>query len=120
MIRLKRIQDQVENDDGRRVLVDRLWPRGVAKEDAKLDEWCKAVTPSNELRKWFHDDREGRWREFRSKYAEELRWAEEELDRLAGMADDPGLTLLTAAKDRERNHTVVLKSLIEKRAGKDS
>lgn len=115
MIKLKRIYDEPSEDDGCRVLVDRIWPRGVAKKDAKLDDWCKAVTPSDELRKWFHEDIDGRWRQFRSKYAEELDDAGDELDRLARMADEPGLTLLTAAGDRDRNHTVVLKDVLERR-----
>lgn len=115
MIRLKRIYDEPSEDDGCRVLVDRIWPRGVAKKDAELDEWCKEVTPSDELRKWFHEDVEGRWRQFRSKFTEELRDADEALDRLARMANDPGLTLLTAVVNRDRNHTVVLKDVLEAR-----
>ncbi|MDT8450870.1 MAG: DUF488 family protein [Wenzhouxiangellaceae bacterium] len=115
MIRLKRIYDEFSEGDGKRVLVDRLWPRGISKQDAALDEWCKEVTPSDELRKWFHDDPENRWPEFRERYREELAEATYELDRLAEMADDPGLTLLTAAKNRERNHTVVLKEDLEER-----
>ncbi len=116
MIQLKRIYDDPSGDDGCRVLVDRIWPRGVSKKDAGLDEWCKAVTPSDELRKWFHEDVDGRWGQFRDKYAEELREVNDELGRLARMAEDHGLTLLTAAKDRERNHTVVLKEVLESTA----
>ena len=114
MIRLKRIYDKV-NDDGYRVLVDRLWPRGISKADAKLDEWCRAVTPSDDLRKWFHADPEGRWSDFQERYREELSGADDELDRLARIADESGLTLLTAARERERNHTVVLKQVLERR-----
>ncbi|MGK7294901.1 MAG: DUF488 domain-containing protein [Candidatus Wenzhouxiangella sp. M2_3B_020] len=114
-IRLKRIHDDAEADDGRRVLVDRLWPRGIAKADAQLDEWCKAVAPSDELRKWFHEDRNERWQEFRERYRAELETADDELDRLAREARDEDLTLLTAAKDRERNHTVVLKEVLANR-----
>jgi len=113
VIQLKRIYDEPSEDDGCRVLVDRLWPRGVAKADAALDEWCKSVAPSDELRNWFHEDVEDRWRDFRRKYAEQLREESDELDRLARLADDPGLTLLTATKDRERNHTVVLKDVLK-------
>jgi uncharacterized protein YeaO (DUF488 family) len=105
MIRLKRIYDTAADDDGCRVLVDRLWPRGVSREDARLDEWCKSVAPSNDLRKWFHEDVDERWEQFRSKYAGELR----------NLEDEAGLTLLTAAKNRERNHAVVLRSLLEAR-----
>ena len=113
MIQVKRIYEKPADDDRCRVLVDRLWPRGVAKQDAALNEWCKSIAPSDDLRKWFHDDMSGRWREFRSRYKEELREVDEELDRLAETASDSGLTLLTAAKDRERNHAVVLQEVLE-------
>lgn len=116
MIRLKRIYDDIGNDDGHRVLVDRLWPRGISKDDAALDEWCRTVTPSDALRKWFHADPEARWAEFRKRYCEELTEATGELDRLAQIAADSGVTLLTAAKNRERNHTIVLKQQIEARS----
>ena len=111
-IRLKRIHDAAESDDGRRVLVDRLWPRGIKKADAQLDEWCKAVAPSDELRKWFHENRDERWEEFRERYRAELEEACDDLDRLAKEARDEGVTLLTAAKDRKRNHTVVLEEVL--------
>ena len=114
-IRLKRIHDDAESDDGRRVLVDRLWPRGIKKADAQLDEWCKAIAPSDDLRRWFHEDRDARWPEFRERYCAELEEADDELDRLAGEARNEGLTLLTAARDRERNHTVVLKEILAER-----
>ncbi|MEX2498092.1 MAG: DUF488 family protein [Wenzhouxiangellaceae bacterium] len=116
MIQVKRIYEEPTADDGFRVLVDRLWPRGIAKEDAELDEWCKSIAPSDELRKWFHEDTDGRWPEFRSKYKKELREVDEELDRLAETASDSGLALLTAAKDRERSHAVVLKDVLEGKA----
>ncbi|PKL95506.1 MAG: DUF488 domain-containing protein [Gammaproteobacteria bacterium HGW-Gammaproteobacteria-8] len=112
MIKVKRIYEEPADDDGYRVLVDRLWPRGVARQDAALDEWCKSITPSNELRKWFHEETCGRWREFCSKYKEELCKADEDLDRLAEIASDSGLTLLTAAKNRQRNHALVLKEVL--------
>lgn len=113
MIHLKRIYDEASAADGKRVLVDRLWPRGILKKDAMLDEWCKQITPSNDLRKWFHENPEDRWPEFRDRYATELHAAKADLDRLADIAAGPGLTLLTAAKDREHNHTVVLKDILE-------
>lgn len=121
MIRLKRIYDEIGEDDGARVLVDRLWPRGVAKDDAGLDEWCKDITPSDELRKWFHEDQDERWSEFRRKYRAELDDADEaaeKLDWLVDRASESGLTLLTAARNPERSHAAELKSLIEQRAGK--
>lgn len=118
MIRLKRIYDEIGEDDGARVLVDRLWPRGVAKDGAGLDEWCKDITPSDELRKWFHEDQDERWSEFRRKYRAELDNADEKLDWLVDRVSENGLTLLTAAQNPERSHAAVLKSLIEQRAGK--
>lgn len=113
MIRRKRIYDDAEADDGCRVLVDRLWPRGVARDAAALDEWRRDLAPSNALRKWFHEDRDGRWREFRRRYRAELDAAGDELQRLACTARDSGLTLLTAARDRDRNHLVVLAERID-------
>ena len=115
MIQIKRIYEKPSYNDGCRVLVDRLCPRGVAKQDAALDGWCKSIAPSADLRKWLHDDMSRRWREFRSRYKEELREVDEELDRLAETASDSGLTLLTAAKDQERNHAVVLKDFLDRK-----
>mgnify|MGYP003597596918 FL=1 len=71
-IRSKRIYDEVSDADGKRILVDRLWPRGIKKENAQIDWWAKEITPSNELRKWYHEDIENRWEEFQQKYQTEL------------------------------------------------
>lgn len=113
-IRLKRIYEAAADDDGYRVLVDRIWPRGVAKRDAVLDDWCKDLAPSAELRKWFAHDRE-RWDEFRDAYRDELdRCDPGTLAHLRARAeDDVGLTLLFAAKDTECNNAVVLKACLE-------
>lgn len=112
-IRLKRIYDAAADDDGYRVLVDRIWPRGVAKRDAALDEWCKALAPSGELRKWFGHDRQ-RWVKFRDAYRDELDDCDPDtLANLRAHADDEGLTLLFAAKDAECNNAVVLKAYLE-------
>ncbi|GAB3673963.1 DUF488 domain-containing protein [Salinisphaera aquimarina] len=112
-IRLKRIYDAAADDDGYRVLVDRIWPRGVAKADAALDEWRKELAPSRALRQWFGHDRE-RWEEFASAYRAELNQAGADLiAQLRDRAADPGLTLLFAARDTECNNAVVLKRYLE-------
>lgn len=113
MIRVRRVYDPPEpGADGVRVLVDRLWPRGLAKAAAAVDEWPKAVTPSAELRKWFHAG--GSREEFRQRYEAELAEpaAAAELDRLRGVAGAGPLTLLTAVKDPASSHAAVLAELL--------
>jgi len=112
MIKIKRIYDPVSRDDGRRILVDRLWPRGLRKEEAKIHEWLKEIAPSDELRKWFGHD-PARWQEFRQKYSAELAKNSELLERLRAEAGKGVITLLFAAKDVTHNNAVVLKELIE-------
>lgn len=111
-IRLKRIFEAPSPDDGRRVLVERLWPRGVRKEAAALDEWLREIAPSRELRQWFGHD-PGRWPAFRQHYREELEAKEGLLDRLRAYREEGALTLVFAARDTERNSAVVLKELLE-------
>lgn len=111
MIKLKRIYETPSDDDGFRVLVDRLWPRGIKKESAHIDLWLKNVAPSNELRKWFGHDPQ-KWLEFKQRYTKELPAdAFAQLRQLA--SEKPTLTLLFAAKDEDHNNAVVLKSLLE-------
>ena len=112
-IKLKRIYDEPSGDDGYRILVDRLWPRGVSKEDAKLNEWDKEIAPSSELRKWFDHDEE-RFNEFSKRYSEELKDKENDLDKLRRIAKKKTLTLLYAAKNPEINQAVVLKDVLLK------
>lgn len=112
-IRTKRIYDPAEARDGCRVLVDRLWPRGLKKEDAVIDHWAKAIAPSTELRKWVHADMEGRWPEFEGRYREELKPQGEALHDLLALAGDRPLTLLYSVKDAERNHAVILRAVLE-------
>jgi len=107
-VALKRIYDRPESDDGYRVLVDRLWPRGVSKDEAKLDEWMKSVAPSDALRSWFGHDR-SRWNAFRKRYLSELKTHREELRPLAERAKREPVTLLYAAKDPDHNNAVVLR-----------
>lgn len=112
-IELKRIYDPVSKDDGYRVLIDRIWPRGVSKSAASLDAWVKELAPSTELRRWFGHDRE-RWQEFAESYERELADCDPELFRnLREHADDEGLTLLFAARDTKCNNAVVLKRYLE-------
>jgi uncharacterized protein YeaO (DUF488 family) len=93
------------------VLVDRVWPRGISRERAKLDEWAKELAPSDELRKWFGHDPE-RFAEFRRRYRSELRTQDRELQRLRSIARGGPLTILYAARDREHNNAVVLAELV--------
>jgi len=112
MIKLKRIYDPVSPDDGKRILIDRLWPRGIKKEDARIDEWLRDIAPSAQLRKWFSHE-PSKWAEFKKRYREELKDKRELIDRLRSEAENGTLTLLYAAKDREHNNAVVLKEVIE-------
>ena len=112
-IKIKRIYDDPSEDDGYRVLVDRLWPRGVSKADAKIDEWNKELAPSTELRKWF-DHKAERFDEFSTRYREELLMKEDELDRLRDLARFETVTLLYGAKDPKLNQAIVLQKLLMK------
>lgn len=111
-VHIKRIYDRPQRSDGFRVLVDRLWPRGVRKDAAKLAAWAKELAPSTQLRKWFAHD-PTRWREFERRYRKELRERAVELEALRNTARRRRVTLLYAAKDPERNHALVLKAAIE-------
>ncbi|MEV5493424.1 DUF488 family protein [Streptomyces bobili] len=112
-VRVRRVYDPPEPGDGVRVLVDRLWPRGLAKDAARVDEWPKGLTPSNELRRWYHAG-EGSYEEFARRYEAEL--AEPEaaglLDRVRELADAGPVTLLTAVKEPEHSHAAVLARLL--------
>lgn len=112
MIRVKRIYEPPAPEDGTRILVDRLWPRGMARAEARLDEWLKEVAPSDGLRQWFGHD-PGRWEEFREQYRRELAGNGEILAKLKGLAATGTVTLLFAARDEEHNNATVLKELIE-------
>ncbi|WP_224956611.1 DUF488 domain-containing protein [Geomonas subterranea] len=112
MIRLKRIYEDPAAQDGVRVLVDRLWPRGISKDKAQLDRWEKELAPSDELRRWFGHDPE-KWIGFRERYRKELEGQGALLAELAELSARGTLTLLYAAKDEEHNNAVVLKDLME-------
>ena len=112
---LKRAYEPPEKIDGTRILVDRLWPRGVSKAEARLDEWIKEVAPSTELRKWFGHDPE-RWAEFRRRYRAELAGHSEIVTHLRRLAREGTLTLIYGAKDEAHNEAVVLRNVLLGRA----
>ena len=110
-VRLKRAYEKPARDDGTRILVDRLWPRGVRKEDAELDQWMKNLAPSTALRKWFGHD-PARWQEFRRRYADEVRQHPAELEQLRSLARERPVTLVYSAHDEAHNDAVVLRDLL--------
>lgn len=113
-ISIKRAYEDPADNDGYRVLVDRIWPRGISKEVAKLDDWTKVLAPSTELRKWFNHDPE-RWDEFRQRYRKELDASEEAhgvLEDLRKRAQKHRVTLVYAARDSEHSNAAFLKSLL--------
>jgi len=117
-IRLKRAYETPARSDGPRILVDRIWPRGVAKDDADIAHWLKGLAPSTELRKWFGHDPD-KWREFQDRYLEELENGEagEDLDAFKQLlAEHNRITLVFAAKDTEHNNAVALREFIREGA----
>jgi uncharacterized protein YeaO (DUF488 family) len=113
-IRIKRIYEEPDGQDGTRILVDRLWPRGLTKEKAKVDLWLKDVAPSTELRRWFAHDA-AKWTEFQTRYREELHKNEEPLSLLKQAAAKGTVTLLYGARDQQHNEAVVLQRLLKSR-----
>jgi len=112
MIKIKRIYEPAANDDGFRILVDRLWPRGLSKENAKVDLWLKDIAPSDDLRKWFHHDTK-KWKEFKSKYQKELEAKKELLNKIKQIEKEKRIvTLLYSAKDKEHNNAIVLNAIL--------
>ena len=111
-IQLKRVYEEPAKEDGTRILVDRLWPRGLTKEKAHVDLWLKEVAPSNELRKWFAHD-PTKWPEFKTRYRAELKQNPEAVAELKAAAKGT-TTLLFGAKDEEHNEAIVLKELLDK------
>jgi uncharacterized protein YeaO (DUF488 family) len=112
-LRLKRVYEPAAPEDGVRVLIDRLWPRGLTKKMAAIDHWMKDIAPSSELRKWFGHD-PGRWTEFRNRYMEELRQHMALLDQIRDLAKEGTVTLLFGAHDEEHNDAVVLQEVLLK------
>lgn len=119
-IRLKRAYDEPARGDGYRILVDRLWPRGIKKENLELDAWAKSLAPSTELRKWFAHDPD-KWTEFAKRYRAELKAenaAQTVRDLLASAKGAKTITLLYGARDREHNEAIVLQALFERLAAR--
>lgn len=110
-VKLKRAYEQPVRDDGTRILVDRLWPRGVKKVDAALDEWAKNIAPSTELRKWFAHE-PARWQEFCTRYSEEIKQQPDLLKHLRTLAQQGVITLVFSARDETHNDAVVLRNVL--------
>ena len=111
-LKIKRVYESPDQNDGRRILVDRLWPRGLTKEKAKISLWLKDIAPSTELRKWFgHDPK--KWRGFRERYYIELKDHADQLELVKSHAKEGPVTLVYGARDQEHNEAVVLKQFLE-------
>ena len=110
-VRLKRAYEPADAKDGKRILVDRLWPRGVSKAEAAIDEWLKDLAPSTELRKWFGHDPD-RWDEFRRRYTKEIRDRPELLEHLRELARKGPVTLVYSAHDEAHNDAIVLRDVL--------
>ncbi len=110
-VRLKRAYEQPTRDDGTRILIDRLWPRGVKKVDAAVNQWVKDLAPSTKLRKWFGHD-PSRWQEFRQRYAEEVRQHFDQFKQLRALARKGPITLVYSASDEVHNDAVALRDLL--------
>jgi uncharacterized protein YeaO (DUF488 family) len=113
-IQLKRVYQAASQGDGYRLLVDRIWPRGLGKEEARIDDWMKEIAPSTALRKWFGHE-PAKWEEFRRRYFAELSLRPELVERLVQMAGSRPLTLVYSAKDEEHNNAVALREYLERR-----
>ena len=114
MIQLKRVYEKPSRKDGVRILVDRLWPRGLTKERAAVNLWLKDVAPSSELRKWFGHD-PAKWKEFQVRYRRELRQKKDALMLLKQKSEDRTVTLVYGARDEQHNEAVVLRKIVEGR-----
>ena len=110
-VRLKRAYDPPAASDGTRILIDRVWPRGVNKANAAIDQWDKSVAPSTMLRNWFGHD-PARWQEFRRRYTNEIHRHREQLDELRARAQSGRITLVFAAHDKIHNHAIVLRDIL--------
>jgi len=114
---LRRAYDRPTRNDGHRVLVDRIWPRGISKADAHIDDWARELAPSDGLRRWFGHDLQ-RWDEFQRRYRAELGHQEQSLNKLARRIDQGRVTLVYGARDQRHNNAVVLRDLLEQRRGR--
>lgn len=114
MLTVKRVYEAPSEKDGVRILVDRLWPRGLTRREARIDRWVRSVSPSTELRKWFHKNRR-RWGEFKKRYKEELDTPSKKkvLEEIKGLAKNRRVTLLYASKNEKRNNAVALRDILK-------
>ena len=110
-VRTKRVYDEADSGDGHRVLIDHVWPRGISRERARLDEWARELAPSDELRKWF-DHVPERFDEFRSRYRAELADRADQVDELRARAKKGAVTIVYAARDQKHNNAVVVAELV--------
>ncbi len=111
-IKVKRVYEKSEKEDGYRILVDRLWPRGISKDEAKINMWLKEIAPSNELRKWFSHD-PAKWNSFMEKYKRELEGKKEIIEQIKALEKENGIvTFLYSAKDEKHNNAIALKNII--------
>ena len=117
MLKVKRVYDVPASEDGFRILVDRLWPRGLTKEKAKVDLWLRDIAPSDALRKWYQHDPK-KWLEFKRKYFSELKDKKESLDLIQGKANRGTVTLLFGSREKRFNNAQVLKEYLQKRSKK--
>jgi len=116
MIKIKRIYEPPSKDDGFRILVDRLWPRGLSKDKAKVDLWLKEISPSYELRKWYGHEPE-KWVEFKRKYLKEIEGKKPEFDLLRQKTKGGTITFLFSSKEEKLNNAVALKEFVESKRG---
>ena len=114
---IKGVRDEPSPDDGRRVLADRLWPRGIRKDALPYDLWPKDLTPSPALRRWFHEDPDGRWAEFSQRYRSELATAPSVDEVISRIRPYDTVTLLSAAKATDHNHALILRDFLTQRMG---
>lgn len=114
VLKIKRIYDEPSRDDGKRILIDRLWPRGLKKEDVKIDEWLKEVAPSNELRKWFNHDPD-KWEEFKKRFHAELKERQDMVAEIIRAARKGRVTLLFGSKEERFNNAVALREYVASR-----
>ena len=112
-VRLKRVYEKPDKGDGVRILVDRLWPRGLSKKKAQVDFWLKEIAPTSELRKWFRHDPK-KWDEFQKRYEQEIRRKDDLMKILKRRARQGAITLIYAARDEKHNEAVVLKHFLER------
>lgn len=113
-IKLKRAYDPADSNDGYRVYIDRLWPRGLSHQTFKYDFWDKAIAPTDELRHWFHQDPDNRWEEFKRKYARELQANPAFAELKSQLAGKQAVTLIYSSHDHTHNNAVVVKELLER------